>query len=1424
MAIQHPNGRRLPALLALLGVLALAAEPAEAVCSTTWVGGVDGNFGTAGNWSTGSVPGAGDDVCITATTTTNPAAVADTYTVVLNGNFSVHSLTLGGPIGTQTVVLPSGDRSFTLGADSTLNAHGVFNLGDSGSGFSVLAGSGTLTNSGHLNTVAGGGNIRYLRMNISNTAAGTLDIGAPTNQDRGTQTTNSGTVSLAASGTLALTNGSSFANNGGAVSNSGTFSLSGATFVQRGGTESGNPVSLNGSVLDDDTSAGAGLFKFASGTNTLTGSGSSPGVAAGQVVTVAAGNTFADLPKDLTNAGTITLGDAGGGYSVLRSSHVLTNNGQLNTIAGGGNIRYLRLNITNGPSGVVDIASPNTKQDAADVGATAFVNNGTVTIEAAGGLALSGGCSFANNGGAVTNNGSFSVSGGTFMQRAGTESGNPVVLVSSTLDDDTSAGAARFTLESATNTLTGSGSNPGVAAGQTLTIAATDTHTNLAKDLTNAGTIILGDARGGFSVLRGTGGRLTNSGRLNTVAGGGNIRYLRLSITNVQGGVVDIAGPDTKQDAGDIGATTFVNSGTVTIQGSGGLALSGGSSFVNNGTLTNGGVFRVSGGTFTQRGTESGNAVLLSGSTLDDDLGAGAGFFTFTGHGTLTGSGSNPGVAASQVVTLSNLNISVILPVDLTNAGTITLGDVNGGYSILRGPGRLTNNGQLNTIAGGGNIRYLRLDITNGPSGGVDIGGPTKQDAAEVGATTFANNGTVMIEAAGSLALSGGSSFANGGGTVTNNGAFTMNGGTFTQRAGTESGNPVSLNGSVLDDDTSAGAGLFNLASGTNTLTGSGSNPGVAVGQTLTIAANNTFTDLPKDLTNAGTIVLGDAGGGFSVLRSSHVLTNNGQLNTVAGGGNARYLRLNITNGPSGVVDIAGPDTRQDAADVGATTFINNGTVKIEAGGNLVLSGGSSFAQGASSTFATMINADATAFGRLTGGGGAVSLGARLMVTTTGSSAIGTTWPIISGASRSGQFSSLDFDGYNYDVQYSSTGVTLVTLATPTPTSTATPTATPTRTSTPTRTPTPTSTRTPTATLTRTPTSTATPTPTATRTPTATPTRTATATPTATPTRTSTSTPTATVTPTATPTATLTATPTPTRTATATPSVTPAFIIVSGTVRRPGPAGNQGPHGLQAAAGVTVEAFVCEHGHSCLDRLGASIGSALTDAQGQFSISVPVDDLTGNLLVLVATVDGVPIRAVITPHRLRLRPGTLLGVPRGAADATGLDIDPITEAAVRLLDSQGIENFGDTGIDAVTDAVAAANAPSTFDGLTVEAASASAEMTAANDPTVQMVLQANRFTPTPTATSTPTPTPTQTATRTPQCVGDCNGLNGVAINELITLVNIALGNAPRSACPHGIPSGAQVNISLLIQAVNAALRGCVSASRPELTTEQIARG
>lgn len=67
---------------------------------------------------------------------------------------------------------------------------------------------------------------------------------------------------------------------------------------------------------------------------------------------------------------------------------------------------------------------------------------------------------------------------------------------------------------------------------------------------------------------------------------------------------------------------------------------------------------------------------------------------------------------------------------------------------------------------------------------------------------------------------------------------------------------------------------------------------------------------------------------------------------------------------------------------------------------------------------------------------------------------------------------------------------------------------------------------------------------------------------------------------------------------------------------------------------------------------------------------------------------------------------------------------------------------------------------------------------------------------------TPVPTPAV------DCAGDCDGGGDVAVNELITLVNIALGAASSTVCPNGAPSGGEVDISLIISGVNNALNGC----------------
>jgi hypothetical protein len=83
-------------------------------------------------------------------------------------------------------------------------------------------------------------------------------------------------------------------------------------------------------------------------------------------------------------------------------------------------------------------------------------------------------------------------------------------------------------------------------------------------------------------------------------------------------------------------------------------------------------------------------------------------------------------------------------------------------------------------------------------------------------------------------------------------------------------------------------------------------------------------------------------------------------------------------------------------------------------------------------------------------------------------------------------------------------------------------------------------------------------------------------------------------------------------------------------------------------------------------------------------------------------------------------------------------------------------------------------------------------------------------TPAVTATTTPTVAVVLTPTRTPaSCLGDCNGDKQVTVNELITMVNIALGTAQLPTCSAGDTNGdATITVNEIIGAVNNALNSC----------------
>lgn len=78
------------------------------------------------------------------------------------------------------------------------------------------------------------------------------------------------------------------------------------------------------------------------------------------------------------------------------------------------------------------------------------------------------------------------------------------------------------------------------------------------------------------------------------------------------------------------------------------------------------------------------------------------------------------------------------------------------------------------------------------------------------------------------------------------------------------------------------------------------------------------------------------------------------------------------------------------------------------------------------------------------------------------------------------------------------------------------------------------------------------------------------------------------------------------------------------------------------------------------------------------------------------------------------------------------------------------------------------------------------------------------MTPTGTQTLTPSLTPTPL-----KCVGDCGGDRVVTVDEILRMVNIALGNAPIGDCRAGDRSeDGIITVDEILTAVNNALSGC----------------
>ncbi len=82
-------------------------------------------------------------------------------------------------------------------------------------------------------------------------------------------------------------------------------------------------------------------------------------------------------------------------------------------------------------------------------------------------------------------------------------------------------------------------------------------------------------------------------------------------------------------------------------------------------------------------------------------------------------------------------------------------------------------------------------------------------------------------------------------------------------------------------------------------------------------------------------------------------------------------------------------------------------------------------------------------------------------------------------------------------------------------------------------------------------------------------------------------------------------------------------------------------------------------------------------------------------------------------------------------------------------------------------------------------------------------------TPLPSNSPTLLPTPTGTPDAVIVCIGGCDGNGQVSVDELLTMVEVVLGDQPPSACRAGDGGGdGQVTVDEIVSAVVNALNGC----------------
>jgi hypothetical protein len=239
--------------------------------------------------------------------------------------------------------------------------------------------------------------------------------------------------------------------------------------------------------------------------------------------------------------------------------------------------------------------------------------------------------------------------------------------------------------------------------------------------------------------------------------------------------------------------------------------------------------------------------------------------------------------------------------------------------------------------------------------------------------------------------------------------------------------------------------------------------------------------------------------------------------------------------------------------------------------------------------------------------------------------------------------------------------------------------------------------------------------------------------------------------------------------------------------------------GLFNAATLTTDfATMFLGGNGSPAAISLQAGSVET---GNFNLPAGEGGLPNPTLIGPAMLDGGSLTAQVRTGPLPLREGAQLiavagpGLDTVSADEIGFSGDDIEVNPSSLQMLAG--SCGDDPLPFIVfEVTVAAGAASGARSLLLRLGDSVRAMTGA----VDIVAAEAPATPTPVVTPTPPPG---------GCVGDCGGDDAVTVDEVLTMVNIALGNVGIGQCLAGDGNGdLQITVDEILTAVNNALSGC----------------